>query len=62
MKLSHDLSEHHQIVSDLFPSISSKDAWEKYKLSDEQISFFNTYGFLSDVKLLEDRQVGQTAL
>ena len=57
MKLSHDLSEHHQLISDLFPSISFKEAWEKYKLSDEQISFFNTYGFLSDVKLLEDRQV-----
>lgn len=57
MKLSHDLSEHHQLISDLFPSISFKEAWEKYKLSDEQISFFNTYGFLSDVKILEDRQV-----
>jgi hypothetical protein len=28
MKLSHDLSEHHQLISDLFPSISSKEAWE----------------------------------
>lgn len=59
MKLHQDLSEHHQLVSDLFPTISSKEAWEKYKLSDKQVSFFNTYGFLSDVKLLDDQQVDQ---
>lgn len=59
MKLHQDLSEHHQLVSDLFPTISSKEAWEKYKLSDKQVSFFNTYGFLSDVKLLNDQQVDQ---
>lgn len=59
MKLHADLSEHHELVSDLFPTISSKEAWEKYKLSDKQVSFFNTYGFLPDVKLLDDQQVDQ---
>jgi hypothetical protein len=59
MKLSQDLSEHHQLVSDLFPSISPREAWEKYKLSEDQVSFFNTYGYLSGIKLLDDHQVDQ---
>ncbi len=59
MNLSQDLSEHHQLVSDLFPAISPKEAWEKYKLTDEQVSFFNTNGFLAGVKLLDDHQVDE---
>jgi hypothetical protein len=58
-KLEQDLSEHHQLVSDLFPNLSAKEAWEKYKLTDKQVSFFNTYGFVSGIKLLDDRQVEQ---
>jgi hypothetical protein len=57
MKLREDLSEHHRLISDLFPVISANEAWEKYKLPEEQISFFNTNGFLSDVKILDDDQV-----
>lgn len=57
MKFAQDLSEHHQLISDLFPALSPKAAWEKYKLSDKQVSFFNTYGFVSGIKLLDDRQV-----
>lgn len=59
MKTSEDLSEHHQLVSDLFPSISPAEAWEKYKLSDDQVTFYNTYGFLAGVKLLDEHQVAQ---
>lgn len=57
MKTSNDLSEHHQLISDLFPALSAAEAWEKYKLSDEQISFYNTYGFLAGIKLLDENQV-----
>ena len=52
-----DLSEVHQLVSDLFQWPSSKDAWEKYKLSDERISFFNENGYLAGVKMLDDTQI-----
>jgi ectoine hydroxylase-related dioxygenase (phytanoyl-CoA dioxygenase family) len=57
MKTSNDLSEHHQLISDLFPTLSAAEAWEKYKLSDDQISFYNTYGFLAGIKLLDENQV-----
>jgi ectoine hydroxylase-related dioxygenase (phytanoyl-CoA dioxygenase family) len=59
MKVSEDLSQHHQLISDLFPAISPKKAWDKYKLSDEQVSFFNTNGYLAGVKILDDQQVDQ---
>lgn len=59
MNANQDLSQHHQLVGDLFPKIDPKEAWDKYKLTDEQVSFFNTYGFLAGVKLLEDQQVEQ---
>jgi hypothetical protein len=52
-----DLSEHHHPVSDMFPALDPKEAWEKYSLTREQISFFNEFGYLSDVKILEADQI-----
>jgi len=54
-----DLSKYHSLIGDMFPEISPKDAWETYKLSSEQIEFFNEYGYLSNVKMLELNQVEQ---
>ena len=58
-ELQRDFSHHAELISDMFPKISERDAWEQYKLSDEQIAFFNEYGYLSNVKLLEEEQVDQ---
>jgi len=52
-----DLSEVHELVSDLFQWPSSKSDWEKYKLTDEQVSFFNENGYLAGVKMLDDAQI-----
>jgi len=57
MSQQRDLSEHHQLIGSLFPSISAKDAWEQYKLSEDQIAFFNENGYLSNVELLDRSQV-----
>lgn len=57
MRLNEDLSQHHSPVSDLFPSISAEEAWEKYRLSDDQVNFFREFGYLSGIKLLDDHQV-----
>lgn len=53
----HDLSYIHHLVSDLFKWPSHKSEWEHYKLSNDQIDFFNQNGFLAGVKLLEEHQV-----
>jgi len=53
----NDLSKVHELVSDLFHWPTTKSDWEKFKLKDEQVSFFNENGFLAGIKMLEDEQV-----
>jgi ectoine hydroxylase-related dioxygenase (phytanoyl-CoA dioxygenase family) len=55
--IKDDLADHHHLLTDLFPKLSAEEAWEKYKLSADQISFFEENGYLSNVKILEDNQV-----
>ncbi len=54
-----DLSKHHQPVSDLFKWPANASEWDKYRLSEEQVHFFNEYGYVSNIKLLEDWQIEQ---
>lgn len=52
-----DLSTIHSLVSDLFKWPQSKEEWDQYKLSEDQIEFFHKNGFLGGVKLLDDEQI-----
>ena len=52
-----DLSQFHQLISDLFRWPSSKAEWEQYRLSGEQVDFFNENGYVADIKLLDDWQI-----
>ncbi len=52
-----DLSHAHELVSHLFQWPSTKEEWENYQLSDEQVSFFNENGFLAGVKMLDVAQI-----
>jgi hypothetical protein len=54
-----DLSEYHQLVSDFFKWPASKEEWEQYRLSDEQVNSFKENGYLSGIKFLEEWQVDQ---
>ena len=51
-----DLAEMHQPVSKLFPMVTKEDV-EKYTLSKEQVEFWNTNGYVANIKLLDERQV-----
>ncbi len=59
MKLNRDLSMHSQLVSEMFSWPTTPEAWEKYKISDEQVAHFNEFGYVSNIKLLEEWQVDQ---
>ena len=59
MKAAEDLSTFHQPLSDSFSPRVTRELWEKYKLSDEQVSFFNENGYLANVRLLDEEQVSQ---
>ncbi len=52
-----DLSQRHELVSDMFRLPTTAAGWQKYKLSDEQLEFFHENGYLSGVKILEPEQV-----
>ena len=57
MNINRDLSKHHELIGDMFPKLSAKEIWNKYKLTAEQVDFFNEYGYLSNIKILEDNQI-----
>jgi ectoine hydroxylase-related dioxygenase (phytanoyl-CoA dioxygenase family) len=52
-----DLSKVHHLITDMFEYPTNKKDWEEYKLSHEQIDFFNENGFLAGVKMLDEEQI-----
>ncbi|PSL23234.1 phytanoyl-CoA dioxygenase family protein [Dyadobacter jiangsuensis] len=54
---TRDLSTYHELISDLFKQPASREEWDQYRLSDEQVAFFHENGYLSNIKLLEEWQV-----
>lgn len=52
-----DLADRHHLVGDMFNLPKNQEEWDQYRLSEEQISHYHEYGYLSGIKLLEDRQV-----
>lgn len=57
MAVIRDLADYHELVSDLFKQPKSREEWDQYRLSDEQVAHFHEYGYLSGIKLLEDDQI-----
>ena len=54
---TQDLSARHQLLSDLFDYPQTPEAWEPYRLTEEQVAFFQEEGYLANVKLLTEEQV-----
>ncbi len=52
-----DLAEYHQLVSGIFGQPQSKEEWDQYRLSEEQVAHFREYGYLSGIKLLNGKQI-----
>lgn len=55
--MQQDLSLHHQPISNLFSLPRSAEELEQYRLSEEQIQFFNENGYLAGLRILDDAQV-----
>lgn len=53
----NDLSKEHKPVSDFFTPPVSKDEWELYKLSDDQIEFYHEHGYVGGIRILDDTQI-----
>lgn len=54
---SKDLSEFHQQVSNMFPWPKTADEWDQYRLSNDQLYFFNENGYLPGIKMLNPDQL-----
>lgn len=52
-----DLSQFHHPIRDSFLSSATESEREQWKLSEEQISFFNEHGYVAGPKILTDRQI-----
>src|SRR6266498_2232421 len=52
-----DLSTLHELISGIFQWPQTQEEWEQYKLSDEQVAFFNENGYLANVKMLDEKQI-----
>jgi len=54
---SEDLSKFHSPVSELFSMPGSQEERDQYRLSNEQIEFFNEHGYLAGIQMLGGDQV-----
>ena len=53
-----DLSRHHSPITKLFKWPARVEDWDQYRLTKDQIEFFQTYGYLAGIRLLNDEQIG----
>jgi ectoine hydroxylase-related dioxygenase (phytanoyl-CoA dioxygenase family) len=57
MTTTPDLALRHELVGDLFRIPQSRDEWERFRLTDEQVAFYHEHGYLAGVKILDEPQV-----
>ncbi len=54
---AQDLADIHHLISDLFRWPQTAEEWEPYKLTEEQLQFFQENGYLANVKMLDEDQI-----
>jgi len=57
--MTTDLSTHHKPIGDLFSLPKSRDEWDRYRLSDDQVKFYHEHGYLTGVRILTDDQIAK---
>jgi ectoine hydroxylase-related dioxygenase (phytanoyl-CoA dioxygenase family) len=55
--MARDLSEVHELIGGLFELPRSREDWDQYRLSREQVAFFQEQGYLPGVRILQDQQI-----
>lgn len=55
--MSTDLSNQHRPVGGFLERPESAEAWDRYRLSDEQVACYHEQGYLPGVRVLSDGQV-----
>jgi ectoine hydroxylase-related dioxygenase (phytanoyl-CoA dioxygenase family) len=57
MATSIDLADYHYPLTSIFKQPASREEWEQYKLTAEQVAYYHEYGHLSGIKLLDEGQI-----
>ncbi|MGZ8843779.1 MAG: phytanoyl-CoA dioxygenase family protein, partial [Pyrinomonadaceae bacterium] len=52
-----DLSTHHKPITTLFNWPTRASDWNQYRLTNDQIDFFHTNGYLAGIRVLHDDQI-----
>jgi hypothetical protein len=52
-----DYSQIHEQIENMFPWPETKNDWDQYRLTKEQVNFFNENGYLAGIKMLNDEQI-----
>ncbi len=52
-----DLSVRHELISDFVNLPQNRQAWDRLRLSEEDVRFFNENGYLAGIPLLNDVQI-----
>jgi ectoine hydroxylase-related dioxygenase (phytanoyl-CoA dioxygenase family) len=55
--MTTDLSSRHELIGDVFSLPNSRDEWQQYRLTDDQVAFYRENGYLKGVRVLSDQQV-----
>jgi len=54
-----DLSRVHHPVGDLFAQPTTREEWVRYRLSADQVEFYNQHGYVAGISLLDNDQLEQ---
>jgi hypothetical protein len=52
-----DLADYHGPITDLFARPQTKEDWDQYRLTRDQIEFFHENGYLAGIKMLDEVQI-----
>ncbi len=52
-----DLATHHSPLGELFDLPTTREAWDQYRLSDEQVAQFHEEGYVAGIRVLTDEQI-----
>lgn len=52
-----DLSLAHEPLSSLFPRPTAEADWASYRVTDEEVRFFDEFGYLAGIRMLTDDQI-----
>lgn len=55
--MTEDLSKYHQPIGDLFKSPESIADWSRFRLTDEQVAFYHSQGYVAGVRMFDEEQV-----